>query len=124
MEFLVFVPFCFGFVVVLKFYKFYYFNDPIFAGSKKLVKLLMSKGADLNAVADCGTPLLAAAFHGNKDCVEVLLDGCVDVRKSYLYLILSPKKFEFCYDLELHNSAIYLFPLSSVVHGTLICFFY
>ncbi|GLU07646.1 hypothetical protein SLE2022_245970 [Rubroshorea leprosula] len=48
------------------------------AGSKKLTKLLISKGANPNAVGDFETPLMIAASHGNKDCLEVLLDNHAD----------------------------------------------
>ncbi|CAI9115245.1 OLC1v1016098C1 [Oldenlandia corymbosa var. corymbosa] len=43
-------------------------------GSKELIQLLISKGADLNAFAEPGTPLHCAAAHGSFEAVKYLLD--------------------------------------------------
>ncbi|GKU86419.1 hypothetical protein SLEP1_g948 [Rubroshorea leprosula] len=47
-------------------------------GSKELIQLLISKGAEINAVADCGTPLQYAAGKGKEEFVKLLLDHHAD----------------------------------------------
>ncbi|GLU07652.1 hypothetical protein SLE2022_246020 [Rubroshorea leprosula] len=47
-------------------------------GPKKLIELLISKGAEINAMADCGAPLLYAAAKGKHEFVKVLLDHNAD----------------------------------------------
>ncbi|KAL0419813.1 UNVERIFIED_CONTAM: Ankyrin repeat domain-containing protein 53 [Sesamum radiatum] len=43
-------------------------------GHKKLMQLLISQGADVEADSDHGTPLQRAASHGEKEAVRILLD--------------------------------------------------
>ncbi|GLT42386.1 hypothetical protein SLA2020_163880 [Shorea laevis] len=47
-------------------------------GPKELIELLLSKGADIDAMADCGTPLQYAAARRKKDSVKLLLDNHAD----------------------------------------------
>ncbi|GKU86395.1 hypothetical protein SLEP1_g928 [Rubroshorea leprosula] len=57
----------------------HYAAEKVVTGPKKLLKLLITKGAEVNAVADVGTPLVQAAFRGNKDFVKILLDNKAEV---------------------------------------------
>ncbi|KAL0371225.1 UNVERIFIED_CONTAM: Ankyrin repeat domain-containing protein 53 [Sesamum angustifolium] len=43
-------------------------------GDKKLMQLLISQGAEVEAESDHGTPLQRAASHGEKEAVQILLD--------------------------------------------------
>ncbi|GLU07657.1 hypothetical protein SLE2022_246060 [Rubroshorea leprosula] len=47
-------------------------------GPKKLVKLLIMKGAEVDAMTDVGTPLMVAAYNGRKEFLKVLLDNNAD----------------------------------------------
>ncbi|GKU86401.1 hypothetical protein SLEP1_g933 [Rubroshorea leprosula] len=47
-------------------------------GPLKLLKLLIYKGAEINALAECGTPLALAVIKGQKDFVKFLLDKDAD----------------------------------------------
>lgn len=60
------------------------------AGSTELVQLLISKGADVNAVAlDIGTPLLCAAERGQAGFVKLLIDHHAALN-SVFYDVYSP----------------------------------
>ncbi|XP_041017619.1 26S proteasome non-ATPase regulatory subunit 10 isoform X2 [Juglans microcarpa x Juglans regia] len=43
-------------------------------GEIELLRILLSKGVDVNSQSDAGTPLIWAAGHGQKDAVKVLLE--------------------------------------------------
>ncbi|KAG2696653.1 hypothetical protein I3843_07G067000 [Carya illinoinensis] len=43
-------------------------------GEIELMRILLSKGVDVNSQSDAGTPLIWAAGHGQKDAVKVLLE--------------------------------------------------
>lgn len=44
------------------------------AGNIQLLRLLVSKGIDVDSQSDAGTPLIWAAGHGQHDAVNVLLE--------------------------------------------------
>lgn len=46
------------------------------------MKLLISRGPEINAMRHSGTPLQMAADGGKKDRVKILLDNHADVRKK------------------------------------------
>lgn len=46
----------------------------ICAGNVELMKLLLSKGVDIESQSDAGTPLIWAAGHGQPDAVKFLLE--------------------------------------------------
>jgi ankyrin repeat protein len=50
-----------------------------FLGNDGLVRLLLSKGASVNASSSEGTPLHMAASHGKSAIVQVLLQNNADV---------------------------------------------
>ncbi|GLT42382.1 hypothetical protein SLA2020_163840 [Shorea laevis] len=58
-------------------------------GPEELLKLLIMKGADVNAVSDIGTPLVDAAYWGKKDFVRTLLDNNADPN-AISYCLTSP----------------------------------
>lgn len=43
------------------------------------MRILLSKGVDVNSQSDAGTPLIWAAGHGQKDAVKVLLEHHANV---------------------------------------------
>lgn len=49
------------------------------AGNIELLKLLISKGIDIDSQSDAGTPLIWAAGHGQQDAVKVLLEHQANV---------------------------------------------
>jgi ankyrin repeat protein len=49
------------------------------SGKCEIVKLLLSKGADVNSHSQGGTPLHIAAVCGFDDAMEILLDHHADV---------------------------------------------
>lgn len=57
------------------------------AGPKKLLLLLILKGAKVDAKANSGTPLQWAASHGQKKAVEILLDKHADVSVPCCYVL-------------------------------------
>lgn len=56
-------------------------NGGIFllAGDTELLKLLVSRGLDVNLQSDAGTPLIWAAGHGQQDAVRILLEHHANV---------------------------------------------
>ncbi|PQQ05625.1 hypothetical protein Pyn_23676 [Prunus yedoensis var. nudiflora] len=46
----------------------------LFTGDIKLLRYLISKGADVNSQSEAGTPLIWAAGHGQQEAVKVLLE--------------------------------------------------
>ena len=50
-----------------------------FSGDCGTVKLLLAKGAYIDPVAFCGTPLHCAATHGHDGIMQILLDHNADV---------------------------------------------
>lgn len=53
------------------------------------MKLLIMKGAEVDAMTDIGTPLMVAAYNGRKEFLKVLLDNNADVRKSLMLFFYS-----------------------------------
>jgi ankyrin repeat protein len=51
------------------------------AGIEELLRLLISKGAKVDAISNCGTPLHNAAAFGKKDSVRILLENGANVSK-------------------------------------------
>ena len=49
------------------------------SGDRETVKLLLAKGAYIDPVAFCGTPLHCAAANGDADIMKILLDHNADV---------------------------------------------
>nr|XP_023924197.1 ankyrin-1-like isoform X1 [Quercus suber] len=47
-------------------------------GIKRILRLLISKGANVDAISNHGTPLHNAAAHGKKDSVRILLENHAD----------------------------------------------
>lgn len=54
----------------------------VVAGYKKLLRLLISKGAVVDAEAVFGTPLHCAATHGKKEAVKILLKNNANVKNT------------------------------------------
>jgi ankyrin repeat protein len=77
------------------------------SGKCEIVKLLLSRGADVDAKPEIGTPLTFAALRGHESTVEVLLEYHADV--IWLYHLL-----EFVLSLlwheKVHNSLCLLQP--------------
>ena len=48
-------------------------------GHSEIVKFLLSKGADVDAISDLGTPLLLAALKGHPSTLKILLQHGADV---------------------------------------------
>ena len=80
----------------------------LISGFKKLIMLLISRGAEINAMCHSGTPLQMAADGGKKDCVKILLDNHADVSKSNICLFLFNCHFWllFCFLISIHNSCL------------------
>lgn len=51
----------------------------LFAGHVELVKLLLSKGVDVDLQSEAGTPLMWAAGFGQEEVVKVLLEHHANV---------------------------------------------
>jgi ankyrin repeat protein len=52
------------------------------------MKLLLSKGVDVESESDAGTPLVWAAGHAQQDAVQILLEHNAKVpRPSILFLL-------------------------------------
>ncbi|CAM0871168.1 unnamed protein product [Alopecurus aequalis] len=59
-------------------------------GKSEIVKLLISKGADVNGNSEQGTPLHIAAFKGHESTLEVLVEHHADVNKIIPSCLLTP----------------------------------
>ncbi|KAM0870988.1 hypothetical protein ACQ4PT_039676 [Festuca glaucescens] len=62
-------------------------HEAVGSGDCKMVKLLLAKGAYVDPVASCGTPLHLAATQGQDGTMKILLDHNADAgadRESYL----------------------------------------
>ena len=59
---------------------YYHLYSYTVAGIKRILHLLISKGANVDAISNHGTPLHNAAAHGKKDSVRILLENHADVR--------------------------------------------
>jgi ankyrin repeat protein len=66
------------------------------SGNCEIVKVLLSKGADVNFYCHWGTPLHIAAVHGFDDAMKILLEHNADVSLTILPSLLL-KKHGKCY---------------------------
>lgn len=53
---------------------------PIYSGFSEVAKFLLSRGVNVDAESEMGTPLALAAFRGYDSTVKVLLEHNADVR--------------------------------------------
>ena len=64
------------------------------SGNCEIVKVLLSKGADVNCYSDSGTPLHIAAVFGLDGAMKILLDHNADVSLStYRFCLKLPYMF-------------------------------
>ncbi len=61
----------------------------VFYGDLKVVRLLLSQGADVNACTHGETPIMTAAYMGNEDMVRLLMEYTPDLTKIYPYAQLT-----------------------------------
>jgi ankyrin repeat protein len=59
------------------------------SGKSEILKLLLSRGAEVDSKSEQGTPLCLAALKGHESTVEVLLEHHADVHHSF-FLSLHP----------------------------------
>ena len=71
----------------------------ILTGEIKLLKILLSKGVDVDSQSDAGTPLIWAAGHGQPDAVKVLLEHHANVSLHFVVhiIISSISSVSFCW---------------------------
>ena len=65
---------------------YYHLYSYTVAGIKRILRLVISKGAKVDAISNHGTPLHNAAAHGNKESVRILLENHANVSK-FVFLI-------------------------------------
>jgi ankyrin repeat protein len=54
------------------------------------MKLLLSKGVDIESESDAGTPLVWAAGHGQEDAVKLLLQQNAKVLSIFGFFFVTP----------------------------------
>ena len=58
-------------------------------GHSEIVKFLLSKGVDVDAISDCGAPLTLAAVKGHASTVKILLQHNADVLFKIFFDLLA-----------------------------------
>jgi hypothetical protein len=73
-----------------------------YSGHCEIVKFLLSRGADVDALSATGTPLSVASFKGHASTVKILLQHNADVIfKIFFDLLAFNFNSLFCYVLQL-----------------------
>jgi ankyrin repeat protein len=60
----------------------------LLTGEIELLRILLSKGVDVDSQSDAGTPLIWAAGHGQEDAVKVLLEHHASVSLHFFFVLV------------------------------------